>query len=259
MISLPTAYELGSDKHPLISFDRSCKKCPLSCKEAVAGGGPDELTDVKLIVVSDHPGAYEIQVNHPFFDNDGKRASKINKKTGRKTPEGFRNAGSMLRHTLKTMFGLDTYTDIWCTNIIKCDPKATKPQEAHAKACANAWFKKELATLDQFVPEVPILIAGTLAFKGIVACFPELKRSLPNSLNDCRRTNHYRLGDHPLIFTFNPAPVARSEFRIETSVTLDSDDTYLVEAVRVIEPPIIGSPVWHFRKDLEPLRNFLDV
>jgi hypothetical protein len=257
---LPTSYQEGSEKHPiiqpLIKFDRTCKSCTLSCSEATFGAGPDDLSQVRLIVISDFSGAYEQENNMPFWPNDEKRKPKRIKKTGRYSVEGFRNAGSMLRYTLNRMFGLDTYSDCWMTNVIKCNPKDTKPTEKHAKICTDKWLKNELAILDRYVPDVPVLIAGGIAFKGLKYAFPELGNALPKGLSDYRRTNHTRLGEHPLVFTTNPAPVARSEFRVETTIGLDEDQIYRIDEVHTIEP-IVGSPPWHFERDLEFLRPFL--
>jgi hypothetical protein len=240
----------------LLSLDRNCKSCSLSCGEATFGAGPDDLNQVKLIVISDFTGAYEAENNYPFWPNDEKRAPKRMKRSNRYTVEAPRNAGSMLRYRLRELFGLDTYNDVWMTNVIKCPIKDKKPQDKNARDCANRWLKDELAVLDQYVPEVPILVAGSTAFKGLKFIFPELGKSLSGSLSDFRRTNNYRLGAHPLVFTTNPAPVARSEFRIEVNVGLDSDDTYSIQTVKTI-PPIPGSPPWHFDKDLEFLSPFL--
>jgi hypothetical protein len=161
----------------------------------------------------------------------------------------------MMRYSLERLFGLDTYNQVWMTNVIKCDPGAIKPQEKHAKACCDTWFLNELSLLDTYIPEVPILVAGTLALKGLKYLFKELNHTMP-SLNDCRK-RVFHLGQHPLVCTFNPAPIAKSEFRIETEVELDEANSYRVDKVEVLDPPIIGSPVWDFWNDLEYLRIFL--
>lgn len=259
---LPISYTKGSEHHPVINFNRSCTGCELGIGKAVNGCGPDDLTDVKLIVISDFSGHYEAENNMPMWSNDGNRAPKKNKKTGKYGPEGPRNAGSMMRHVLKLMFGLDTYSDVWFTNGIKCPANETrkiKPQDKHIKPCVSLWLAKELETLDEAVPTAPILIAGSIGFKALKMTFRELDKTLPGSLNDCRKTNHYRIGEHPLVFTFNPAPVARGEFRVETDVDLDETNSYRVNAVMTIEPPIVGSPSWDFRNDLEYLSPFLPL
>jgi uracil-DNA glycosylase len=249
------SYEQGSDCHPsfqgVYQFDRKCKSCILANGEAVFGAGPDNLSDVRLIIISDHTGYYETKENAPMVTNDDTRLARYNRKAGAYTLEQFRNAGSMLRYTLSSMFGLDTYDDCWITNMIKCDPRKVKPMESHAKDCGYRWFRSEISILDEYAPEAPILIAGNLAFKGLKNLYPELKKTLPSTLHNCRRTSEYFLGNHPLVFTVNPAAVAKSDFRIETQVGLNHNDTYRIQAVKSIEPPIVGSPIWMFREDLK--------
>lgn len=249
---MSTSYKQGAETHPVIPFQRDCKVCELSSGKAVNGCGPDDLTKVRLIVISDHTGHYEEEENYTFVSNDDRRIP-LKRKNGRMRPEGFRNAGSTLRHELRKL-GLDSYEEVWLTNAIKCNPAQVKPQEKHAKLCTRTWLKQELALLDEYCPKVPILIAGSIAYKSLQELAPELKTSLPK-LRDCRRTNHYKFRNHPLVFTYNPAAV--KPFRIETQYQTNRDFTLDVTQVMDIEPPIIGSPIWHFRKDLEFLIPFL--
>lgn len=251
----PSSYKLGSDKHPLIPFDRKCKGCRLTTDAAVNGGGPDDLTAVRLIVISDYTGHYETEENYPMYSNDPNRARR-KLKTGRYSLEGLRNAGSVLRYTLKLLFNLDTYEDCWITNAIKCDPKRNTPTESDVKDCVTHWLNQELEIVSEYAPTAPILIAGRLAFKSLKTLDPALGKTLTN-LKESRKTSHHRLGEHPLVFTFNPAPVAKSAFRVETDLRIDTDDCLDVTNLRTIEPPLIGSAEWDFRNDLEYLRPFL--
>lgn len=253
--NLPTTYREGTEYHPFIKFSRTCTACYLGEGFAVGGAGPDDLTDVKLIVVSDHIGAYERKVDYPFYDNDSDRQPR-RQRNRRQTVLGFRNAGSMLRYVLSAQFGLDTYNEVYLTNAIKCEPTKQKADEKHAKVCVRTWLLNEFATLDLYAPTAPVLIAGNMAFRGLKYLQPELANSLGKSLHVCRRTNHHRLNDHPLVFTVNPAVPARAEFRIERQVSVNSANKYQVDSVEVLSP-LPGSPVWAFYQDIELLRPFL--
>lgn len=253
-MELPLTYR--SQAHPAIAFSRQCTECELGKNCAVGGAGPDRLSEIKLIVVSDHPGHYEQECGYPFFDNAEQRRPRYNRKTGQTSLEGWKNAGALLRDQLGQQFGLDTYRHCWLTNAVKCDPGKNKIKDKNAKTCALKWFCQEMAILDEAAPEVPILFAGSYAYKAIAYIDKELSLKLGTSLRAHRLTNHWRWRAHPLVFTYNPAAVAKSEPRIETEIGLTLNQTYKVNKVQPL-PPLVGSPQWMFARDLEMLRPFL--
>jgi uracil-DNA glycosylase len=158
---------------------------------------------------------------------------------------------------LHDLFGLDTYFEVYFTNAIKCDPGKDKPLETkHLKPCTRQWLREEFALLDEVVPTVPVLIAGTQAFRSLKFICPEIGLTL-ESLQAHRRTNHLRLWQHPLVFTANPAAIARSVARIEESVT-NSRDGRRQNVESVVPLPVLpGSPLWMFGRDLMWLKDVL--
>jgi uracil-DNA glycosylase len=277
----PITYELGSNTHPIIKFSRQCKACELfkSClvedktreegetgyrsfKDrkyklvgGVGGAGPDDLTEVKLIVISDYPGAYELESSYPFYSNDEEIKPKLNRRTGFKSLEGYRNAGNLIRYYLNTMYGLNTYTDVWFTNAIKCSPGAMKAQDKHLRVCITSWLKNELAVLSQHIPtSVPILILGNMAFKALGFMKAD---NIPKTLQEGRRSTGYTFGGHPLIFSVNPTAVARNEMRIESITARDSQGSTIVRKVVPTIRQGIGTPYWFFEKDLLLLQPYL--
>jgi hypothetical protein len=205
---------------------------------------------VRLILISDYPGHYESEDNIPFVSNDVKRQPQVSR--GKVSLLGFRNAGSAIRYYLEEL-RLDTFTEVWMTNAVRCDPEGKSIPDKHLKACVSSWLSNDLRVLDQYVPDVPILIAGSVAFRALQlldARFKKLK------LRNCRRTNNYRLGLHPLVFTYNPVAVGRSEMRVESDIELDAYNQYKVREVRTL-PELPGSPVWQFRRDLGYLKDLL--
>lgn len=256
--SLPRTYQ--GESHPLFPFNKSCVACSLGKKDelsALPGSGPDDLTKVKLIVISDNPGHYEIKHQYNFYSNDTERAPKYNPKIRRNTLEGWRNAGSLIRWALNNMFGLDTYLECYFTNALKCNPDQQTVTEKHIKTCVRTWLQSEITVLDDYCSEVPILIAGNTAYKGLKALSPELAAKLPSSLKDARRSANYFYKAHPLVFTYNPAAFAKGEAKVEYRVGLTRKQTYQVLEVKAM-PVQVGSPLWMFGKDLELLAPHLN-
>lgn len=262
LIDLPCRYR--QQRHPTVPSDFSCTKCRFGLKQeskndrdqqnnvTVCGAGPDDLSKIRLIVVSDYPGAYESdpQRGYPMVDNRIRpRESDIPARL---------NAGGVIRWALSEMFGLDTYTDCWFTNAMRCNPNQNKPLEVDLKACANAWGKTEIDILDQYVPTAPILIAGSLAFRSLKYLFPlDWKHVSSIGQNECRRRNDIRLGKHPLVVTMNPAVAARADMVTELTLRPDSRTGFTVAAGELVRPFMIGSPMWHLGRDLSYLEDFI--
>lgn len=266
-------------EHKLISFNKACKLCPLSCGEAVGGAGPEDLKQIKLIVISDYPGMYEVENGYPFWDNIEKRTpfvitKGINK--GRVSLPGYHNAGGYLREILTNKFNFNTYSDCWLTNALKC-PKSYKGTDRNVTAkirskCVNNYLKDELAIIDEYRPDVPILIAGKEALAAIrYICkntYDELTEGKP-SLRKLRRIEGKTLFNHPLVFTVNPAQVCDAEFRIEREdgivygkkrKKIDGQwkeiNEVTVTKIRKL-PNLPLSPRWIFEGDIEYLRKHL--
>lgn len=248
--------------HPTVPFTSFCTDCELGKKQEVRntredlpsnspvnGSGPDDLSNVKLIVISDHPGAYESAPSraYPMFDNR-LRADPDDPDPIPQRP----NAGALLRMALEEMFGICSYTEVWTTNAVRCNPQEISIQEKHVKACVNSWLRSEIQIVSRSAGLVPILAAGSQAFRAIKYLFPEDFKHLP-SQNECRRRSDLRVGGHPLVVTANPAVAARAEQLVETVVRAGMR---IMEA-EPIGQPIFGSPQWHFANDLLTLGEFL--
>jgi hypothetical protein len=267
---LPSAY--CNEPHPIIPIDAHCTLCPLgkvrNARNAaqaledkpeyslvVPGAGPDDLSQVRLIVISDFAGHYEASNGQPFFDTHKHMGATYKK--GLVRPY---NAGGYLRMMLGRMYGLDTYNDCWLTNALKCDPGKRKPLiNVHVKPCALRWLRLELQHLDEVAPQVPILVAGGTAFESMKLLYKDQAQTLDNfKLNGCRRRTDIRLGKHPAVFTLNPARPARCAPRLETEVRY-SKGQYVVRKNEWINPELYlpGSPGYSFVQDLLILREFL--
>jgi len=289
-INLPSTYK--KQEHPYIPFNRQCELCGLGeriqrhnkeqeeeqeeeqekkqekysykngrkgNKEkpkfySVSGVGPDNLENIKLIVLSDFPGYYESSEDNLFNMVDIHQNQNYHKKS----LVVKRNAGSFLRMSLNLMFGLDTYTDCWITNAIKCNPlEETVKESSHLKICNRKWLANEFSILEEYCPTVPILVAGTLAFKSLSNIFPHSKQLLDSyGFNSSRRRSNLIINSHGIVVTHNPARIARSEPRIETSTSY-SKGKLTVTSNDWLYPPLPGSPVDLFIKDLQFLSYWL--
>jgi hypothetical protein len=266
--NLPSVY--CGDKHPVIPIDKHCMHCSLGAvrenrnkqqendaeySQVVSGAGPDDLSNIKLIVVSDFAGHWEAISGYPFFDT--------HKASGERFKNGLLrayNAGGYLRMVLSMLYGLDTYNEVWLTNALKCDPGKRKPLiNTHVKPCVLRWLKLELEHITEVVPNVPILVAGTTAFEAVKLLYKE-QESFLNSLklNGCRRRKDIYLGTHPAVFTLNPARAARCTPRFESEVK-EVKGQYKVKTNNWIDPTLYlpGSPNYSFIQDLLILQHFL--
>ncbi|MFB6283765.1 MAG: uracil-DNA glycosylase family protein [Halobacteria archaeon] len=245
---------------------------------AVGGAGPDDLSKVKLVVVSDYPGGYEAEVGYPFWSNDTS-PRKINRGQlkGKYTTPSYPTAGRYIRETLYRLFGLDTYEEVWCTNAIKCTKFGPEGEDRtiaskHRRKCVRTHLLTELSEIHKHNPDCPILIAGQEAFRAIYFLDSKLFQELDRlKLRRARRTNHFRLWGHPLVFTFNPATVKDNEFRIESQQGYDlgfatirdrASGFDVNKITRVERLPssfeyFVGSPRWIYEQDLAFLRPFL--
>lgn len=232
--------------HPLIKFPVDCQDCSLGKfntvvkNRTVSGSGPNDLTKVKLIVISDHPGFYENKASckYSFFDNQ--LATKPEERSE------WLNAGALLRRSLNKLFNLDTYTDCWLTNVIKCEPGHNTMSSDHLKVCSKH-LVNELQYLNIYCPTAPILIAGNKAFRSFKSLVPGVINE-KSTLQELRRRSDLYYKNHHLCFTMNPAAISKCEFRVEKEVYYYNNDVFVADYQSY--PILVGSPVWHFCEDL---------
>ena len=266
---LPRTYQ--REQHPLIECSYTCDHCELGKRKqrlnqfpmrpkdprhfTVPGAGPDDLSKVRLIILSDHSGHYESNEKniHPMVDMSLQQNERVK---GILKP---RNAGAFLRMALNLMFGLDTYHDCWITNAVKCNPFDQKIIESrHIKPCVSQWLTSEFLVLQEHCPDAPLLVAGTQAFRACKLMFKQERKLLKEyGLNGCRRRGNITLGGRPAIFTENPSKIARAEPRIESSISV-KDGVTTVDRNEWLYPPLPGSPVASFINDLKFLEPFLN-
>lgn len=253
--TLGRTYE--GEPHPDIHFDSDCRACGL-CKgtegQAVGGAGPDDLSKVRLIVISDHPGYYEVENGYPFYPNDKERANP------RGLPK-FLSAGAYLRRVLYRNLGIDSWSEAWLTNAVKCNPQNKKDsitiKDSFTKECVRLWLSPELITLHEISPNVPVLVLGRHALNAVKYVDPPLKKTLGNKLKKLTREVHTLWESHPLVFSVNPAAAADAEFRMEQERGYYmKDNLRKIKSIRTF-PPLVGSPQWIFEKDLDILKPLL--
>lgn len=233
---------------PELEFDTTCKGCNLSCGEALCGSiGQQDLTKMKLVVISDYPGYYELKNRYCMFSNEEIRKSK----RGVKQP--WPNAGNYIRKQIEELYNLDTYTEVYFTNIIKCNPQNKTALESHIRRCYQLWFSKELMLINKVNDRVPFLLLGSVVYKAFKKVINAENSSLYESkgLAAVRRKIHY-VNRHPTVVTANPAAVSSSILRIETDPY--NNNVNLLYYL----PPIVGSPAWKYRKDLEVLKEYIN-
>lgn len=243
---------LDYDKNlPELNFNSKCKACTLSTGKAVCGSiGFQDLTNMKLVVISDYPGHYEETFNYCMYSNEDKRQSK------RGSNKGWPNAGNYIRTLLATKFNLDTYREVYFTNAVKCNPRKVKPDiNKQIKKCINEWLLKELVLIDDVNPQVPIMLLGDTVFKAFSKAMkngPFLKLGGSPKMKDARRKVWF-YKEHPIVVTVNPAAVASAGYKLERSDV--SSSTSMVYTYDL--PTLVGNPQWHYEKDLEILRQYI--
>ena len=237
--------------HPEVYFDNNCTKCVLGNEYAVGGAGPDDLTKVKLIVISDHAGAYEAKEHYPQVPN-----SLVQFKRQTLIPRP-RNSGQLLRDTIEELFDLCTWSEVWITNAIRCDPNHkgnnVNITERLLKVCANSWLREEIDLLSKHAPTAPILIAGS---KALVSMQQLYKSDFPQErLDKLLRRNSYRFREHPLAFTLNPAIYAKSEPKLETRMGIHRGKLVVsgIQSLATLMP----SPIQDFQKDFNWLNKYI--
>lgn len=231
---------------PKLNFDKTCQGCKLSNDNAICGCiEQGDLTNLKLVVISDYPGYYEDKYGYLMWDNQPDRDKKKN------LEKGWPNAGNYIRRFLESEYNLDTYKEVYFTNAVKCKPGKDTPKEAtNIKPCVNKWLLAELQLIEQTHPQVPILILGRIAYIAFQKYVPNSPfAGLKGGVKNARR-QVFMYKDHPVVVSVNPAAVASSRFKLEFTTIDNLGD---LRAVREL-PPIVGSPEWHYAQDLKLLQ-----
>jgi uracil-DNA glycosylase family 4 len=241
---MPPTYQ--REPHPVIPFDYGCRACPYGNDKAgpVGGVGPSDLSKVRLLVISDYPGHYEVQEGYPFVPKPPVYQSNRSKKIRM----SWANAGAALRYALGQL-GLNSYDDCWLTNTLKCSPAADsgKVKETELDTCTRLWLYQEVWQLHLVNPKLPIWLAGSQALAGFRRTFKPFPKG---SVNDFRRKVTWWL-EHPVVVTWNPSAYCRSEFR----ATLSHSHPDKVKPVFDQLVPLTPWEVYH--RDWALLKQFL--
>lgn len=246
-------------EHPEVRFDPSCTKCPLGSNQGVPSAGPDDLRAVRLIVISDYPGRYEVEFGWPQVPvslvQQAKAAAGVKQRT-KVAPQP--NSGELIRQLVQELFGLDPWHEVWWTNAVRCDPNKGADQlvvsDQVIKTCNTCWGNNEFALLDRYCPRAPILAAGAKALKALQFMYGV---DCPTgSINSHLRRRGLMIRQHGLVCCNNPAVYARSFSWIETNVGLNKRKQLEVRGV-VDLANYMFTPLEHYKQDLLPIRDYL--
>lgn len=243
---------------PKLNFDKNCHQCSRGEGNAIGGCIQNgDLTNLRLVVISDYPGHYESEKGHTFYDNESDRIAK--RKAGQRLRVGWPNAGNYIRRKLEDM-GLDTYREVYFTNVIKCQNNSSKlnpDEKKELKSCVVKWLVPELELIYKHNPTIPILLAGKYAYiafrsdKKMIPYAPPFNDSLP--LRNCRRKMFMYRDTHPVFVTVNPAAAANSIPKLELGLVSQKSNLTNIRELK----PIVGTPDWHYTNDLKLLSEWL--
>jgi len=261
----PCSKSYSNSGHELLNFDRLCNVCSLECTEAVGGCGPDDLSKVKLIFISDYPGGLETQYGFPQCPITY-HEQRLNKK--KREVLLFRNSGQLIRELIPGLFDLCSWSEVYMTNVVKCQPTYKNrniniTEKRHIYPCLDKWFKKEWELFEEYCPNVPIIVAGSTAIKGMFRMFPELYSQVTlikePTLKDLRRLKNIKLKNHNIAFTFNPAQLSKLEPREIKSTSINRKTFAMtVTKTEAWTSYPMGSPYWNFIKDINWLREHIN-
>jgi len=239
-----------SDVGNLFEINRECKACSLSCGTSVPGVHPTNMEDIKLIVILDYPNKLDF-VNYAAFPDETKRQS-INTRYKMEL-EKQRNGSNLLRILINEYLQIDHQENVAYLYAIKCPPDNKTVQDKHIRTCTRRWLEKEIAVIDLYKPNVPILICGSTSLKALKLLDPTFKSY---KLNDLRRSTGHLYKQHPLVFSFMPSS-CKGEARIEVH-TRPNTRKHISEVISFKKlGTIFGSPLWIFSRDLIILREYL--
>lgn len=241
--NIPRVYRILPD------FNKGCRDCSLSNNCAIGGHSFGKISEIELLVVAAYPAREELKKGFSLAPNNPR--PKIDRL----------NAGRYLKYSILASFDNDEnfppelksfYNRIGFSNMIKCSPfnktgdKLTVTDK-HIKSCKK-WLEKEIAEVSKYNPTCPILLCGSEAVKLLG---PKTK------VYTNRRKKFIYNNTHPVVVTFNPVEVVRYTSYVITENKTTSRGKLLVEEVRPEKPIIIGSPTWHWKKDIESVKELV--
>lgn len=250
-------------KTPLPGFETNCRVCSLGKGEAVGPTGPDNWSNIKLIVISEHPGYYEELYKFAQVPNSFVQKQKEYKKPRETLPQTM-NGGELIRRAIENLFNISHTESVYYTNALKCNPAQLTniSKTKHINKCAQWWLSGEFYLLDKYAPDAPIIICGDKALTAIAYLYPSVKDYVKSwNLTNTRRRKDIRLGlnNRPVAVTFNPAMTAKGQSRIETVLKTNRYTGAIeVKSVKDWSPFLVGSPLWNFKKDIYWLKEFIN-
>lgn len=234
----------------LPNFEKDCRNCGLSNGQAIGGHSFNKISNVELIIVAAYPAREELKKGYSLAANSVR--PKIDKP----------NAGRYLQYSTIYHFDWDEYfpeelkpfyDKVAFTNMIKCSPfnktgdKLTV-SDKHIKTCKQLWLEKEIETIGMYNPTCPILLCGSEASKLL---HPKQK------VYASRRKHYIYNNTHPVMVTFNPVEVVRyTPYEIVES-RINTKGKMFVQSTKPEKPVIIGSPIWHWKKDMESIKKLV--
>jgi uracil-DNA glycosylase len=211
--------------HRATGFNKACKRCALSCGEAIPGQSASPLSEVKLVIVSAYPGSEEVKYGATLIPaND------------------YVNAGAYLKSNLSLIFDVDKEIPdrykpfdnfVFKTNALKCPSTPGHDLSEPIKAC-KTWLDLELKQLPK---GVPILIAASQALTSLT-----LGMGGKYGINS-DRGQIIMIKGHPCLCTYNPIEGLRY-------TPYEGPKDTPVE-------PVLGSIPWLFRQDLLHIKELV--
>ena len=244
-----------NEPHPLITFDRGCEACALSCGKAVPGAGPADLSKVRLIFLSDYPGPYEQQYGWPQVPAPYVRAEEDKaKQKKRRVKFPWKNSGEFLRTILKEELKLDPWEQVFYMNGVQCSPFRGKDKIninlTHVKPCVNQWVRTMIEALDDNCPQAPIIIAGKTALMAFNILYSTKFKSIQSMLH----VKDVIVDNRRVAFTNNPAAVAKGEARLVSSMMTTNG---VFQPSKIRDWKVIATPHWHFVNSIKWLKEFV--
>ncbi|MEB3307957.1 MAG: uracil-DNA glycosylase [Cyanobacteriota bacterium] len=192
----------GRDPADLIEACGSCRRCGLALGRSqvvVSRGDPSAA----LMVIGEGPGAQEDARGQPFV--------------GR--------AGQLLDQLLESV-GIDSNTDAYVCNMVKCRPPGNRRPTPEELAACRPWLDQQIAAVDPAV----ILLAGATAMEGVLG----VKAGITRLRGKWRQGRGAELEGRWLMPIFHPSYLLRHPSREH------------------------GSPRWLTWQDLQDVRRRLD-
>ena len=236
----------------LPDFERDCDKCALSNGQAIGGHSFGKISDVELIIIAAYPAREELKKGYSLAANQPR--PKIDKP----------NAGRYVEYSTIYHFDWDNnfpeelkpfYNRVAFTNMIKCSPFSRTGdkldvKDRHVKTCKQVWLEKEIDAIAAYNPTCPILLCGSEAAKLL---------SPKQKVYSSRRKRFIYNNSHPVMVTFNPVEVVRYTSYEITESKINTKGKLLVEAVKPEKPIIIGSTTWHWKQDMESMKELVQA